>query len=560
MDERRPSLTGRPGPQGHGRGVLALRFAAVAIPLGFVAVFFAYPVVSIVGRGLTPGGSLSLSAFAEVATDGDLIGVAWFTLWQAVVSTAITVIVALPGAYVISQYRFRGRSLLRAALTVPLILPTVVVGITFLTLAGPNGALGLDLKGSVWLILLAHTFYNYAVVVRTVGGLWSHLDPRIEDAARVLGAGRLRAFFEVTLPMLRPAIAAASSIVFLFTFTSFGVILILGAPRRATLEVEIFRQTADLLNLEIAAVLALVQLVGVFLILRGYARFQERRSLALALRPRREVERRVDTPGRRLVLAANLALMAALLFAPLAVLIKRSLTTSDGIALTFYEKLADSGGSTGLSVSPLESIGNSLAFAAVATVVALVVGGLASTVIAYGRNRLSSWFDSLLMLPLGTSAVTIGFGFLISLDKGILDLRTAWILIPLAHALVAIPFVIRVMAPMMRSIDNRLREAAAVLGAGPLRVMREIDLPIVARASLVAASFAAAISLGEFGATAFIVRPDVTTLPVAIYGLHTRPGELNFGMAMALSVILMVITAAVMMVVERFRVRDVGEF
>ena len=532
----------------------------MGIPLGFITLFFLYPVASIIWRGLTPDGFLSFEALGQVFTDGDLREIAWFTLWQAAVSTLVTIVVALPGAYVMSQYRFRGRSVLRAAVTVPLILPTVVVGVAFLALAGPQGSLGLDLKGSIWIILLAHTFYNYAVVVRTVGGLWSHLDPRMEQAARVLGAGRMRAFFEVTLPLLRPAIAAAASIVFLFSFTSFGVILILGAPRRATLEVEIFRQTAQFLNLPIAAALAILQLLGVFLILSFYSRYQERRAIELNLRPAAEVERSAKGWKPKMVIGGNLALMGLLLFLPLGVLIRRSVTTSTGLGLDFYRNLNQAGGRTTLAVPPTEAMLNSLLFALVAACIALLVGGLASIVVGYGRSRWSRWFDSLLMLPLGTSAVTVGFGFLISLNKGVLNLRTNWFLIPLAHALVAVPFVIRVMAPMIRSIDNRLREAAAVLGAGPARIGREIDLPIVARAGLVGAGFAAAISLGEFGATAFIVRPNVLTLPVAIFRLIGRPGELNFGMAMAMSVILMTVTGVVMMLVERFRPGDVGTF
>ncbi len=539
---------------------VASRAILVGIPLGFITIFFVYPVASIIWRGLTPDDSLSLQALGDVFLNQDLRKVAWFTLWQAAVSTVVTVIVALPGAYVMSQYRFRGRSILRAAITVPLILPTVVVGVAFLALAGPEGALGVDLRGSIWIILLAHSFYNYAVVVRTVGGMWAHLDPRMEQVARVLGAGRVRAFFEVTLPLLRPAIAAAASIVFLFSFTSFGVILILGAPRLATLEVEIFRQTAQFLNLPVAASLAIVQLLGVFLILSIYSRYQERRAIELNLRPASEVERPAGTWKSKAVIVGNVVLMGLLLFVPLGVLVKRSITTSTGLGLAFYRGLNQSGGRTTLAVPPMEAIANSLLFALVASLIALAVGGMASIVVGYGRGRWSRWFDSLLMLPLGTSAVTVGFGFLISLDKGILDLRTSWFLIPLAHALVAMPFVIRVMAPMIRSIDNRLREAASVLGASPARVGREIDLPIVARAALVGTGFAAAISLGEFGATAFIVRPNVITLPVAIFRLIGRPGELNFGMAMAMSVILMVVTGVVMMLVERFRAGDIGNF
>lgn len=541
-------------------GRLGLRAGIVGVPLLFLSIFFLYPVASIIWRGLAPDGSISFDGLTKILTDSDLRGVAWFTFWQAAVSTVVTLVIALPGAYMISRYKFKGRSLLRAAITVPLILPTVVVGVAFLALAGPGGSLGVDLKGSIWIILIAHSFYNYAVVVRTVGGLWSHLDPQMEQAARVLGASRFRAFTQVTLPLLRPAITAAASIVFLFSFTSFGVVLILGAPRLVTLEVEIYRQTAQLLNLPIAAALAIVQLVGVFGILYVYSRYQQRKAVELNLRPSSEVERPIRTVKERLAVGLNIALMAGLLFVPMGVLIKRSVTTSEGLALTYYRNLTQSGGTTTLFVPPTTAIQNSLVFALVAVLIAVAVGGLASIVVGYGKGTFSRWFDSLLMLPLGTSAVTIGFGILISLDKGILDLRTKWILIPLAHALVAIPFVIRVMAPMIRSIDNRLREAAAVLGASPIRVAREVDAPIVAQAALVAAGFAAAISLGEFGATSFIVRPDVPTLPISIFRLIGRPGELNFGMAMAMSVILMAVTAIVMLFVERFRVGDIGDF
>ncbi len=164
------------------------------------------------------------------------------------------------------------------------------------------------------------------------------------------------------------------------------------------------------------------------------------------------------------------------------------------------------------------------------------------------------------MLPLGTSAVTVGFGFLIALDSPPLDLRSEPALIPLAHAVVAVPFVVRSMVPVLRSIDPQLREAAAVLGAAPGRVWREIDLPMVRRAVAVATGFALAVSLGEFGATVFIARPDYPTIPVAIYRFLGRPGALNLGQAMALSTLLMALTATAILAVERVRVRDLGDF
>jgi len=213
-------------------------------------------------------------------------------------------------------------------------------------------------------------------------------------------------------------------------------------------------------------------------------------------------------------------------------------------------------GST-LFVEPVHAIANSLRFAVAATVIAVVVGGCAAFALAWSHRR---GLDTLVSLPLGVSAVTVGFGFLIALDDAPLDLRDSWWLVPIAQALVAVPFVVRVMSPVLRAIDPRLRDAAATLGASPARVWREVDLPIVARAALVAAGFAFAISLGEFGATVFIVRPDEPTLPVLVYRLLGQPGPLNFGGAMAASVILMALTAVAILGIERFRAGTVGTF
>ncbi len=532
-----------------------------AVPAGFLVVFFAYPVATIVLAGLRPDGRWELEAFTEILADPSVAEVLWFTLWQAAASTGLTLVLALPGAYVLARYDFRGRSLVRAAITVPFVLPTVVVASAFLAIVGPRGVIGgAGLHQSIWAVLVAHAFFNYAVVVRTVGGLWAHLDPRMAEAAQVLGAGRARAFREVTLPLLRPAIAASAAIVFLFTFTSFGVVVLLGGPRRATLEVEIVRATRDLLDLRLAAVLALVQLVAVVAIVAVYGWLQAHAPARQRLRAGAEVAVRATSARRRLVLGANLAVMAVLLGAPLAILVERSFRAPGGYGLGSYRALGESAAASTLFVPPVEAIGNSVVFALAATVIALVVGVPAA--VALARRRRGGWraFDVALMLPLGTSAVTVGFGFLIALDAPPLDLRASPMLIPIAHALVAMPFVVRILVPVLTSIDVRLREAAAVLGAGPVRVWREVDLAIVGRALLVACGFAFAISIGEFGATLLIARADTPTLPVAIFRFLGRPGAASFGQAMAMSTILMVVTASAILVIERFRVGDVGQF
>ncbi|MEU5977333.1 iron ABC transporter permease [Streptomyces sp. NPDC047315] len=550
----------------------------MALPVAFFGVFFAYPVAAIVGRGLRDGGSWQFGRIGEVLGRPDVLDVLWFTTWQALASTALTLLVALPGAYVTARYDFPGKGLLRAAVTVPFVLPTVVVGTAFLALLGRGGLLdeawGIRLDTTVWAILLAHVFFNYAVVVRTVGGLWAQLDPRQEEAARVLGAGRFAAWRTITLPALAPSLAAAALMVFLFTFTSFGVVQILGGPGFATLEVEIYRQTAQLLDLRTAAVLTLVQFAAVGAVLGVHAWTVRRRESALTLVDPASTARRPRGVRQWALLGGVLTTVALLVLVPLGVLVERSLSTPDGYGFDYYRALGSLDASGGaFLVPPVHAVANSLKYALAATAIAVVVGGLAAAALARrpgpegrerGAGRLIRGFDALLMLPLGVSAVTVGFGFLITLDEPPLDLRASWILVPLAQALVGVPFVVRTMLPVLRAVDGRLREAAAVLGASPLRVWREVDLPLVRRALLIAAGFAFAVSLGEFGATVFIARPDNPTLPVAVARLLGRPGELNYGQAMALSTILMVVCAGALLLLERIRLRttngSTGEF
>jgi thiamine transport system permease protein len=519
--------------------------ALIGLPLVFLGYFFVYPLVTILWTGLGSGGAGS--AFRTVFTDPTLRSVAWFTLWQAVASTVLTFLVGMPGALVFARYDFPGRSLFRALTLVPFVLPTLAVATAMLALWGAGSPIGVDLRGTVWIILIAHVFYNLAIVIRGVGSFWEQIDPRIEEVARTLGAGRFRTFREVTLPILAPAMWSAAALVFLFSFTSFGVVLVLGDLTRTTIEVEIWRQTTAFARLDIAAALAIVQLVGVSIILFLYARMGRSRT-ELPYLPPSESVRRPRTVAERWMVWGTLGALAVVVATPIAMLIGRSLSTDGGVGFGNYVDLFS--GAPQLGVSVPGAVGNTLRFAAVAVTIATAIGGLAAATITVDRGRVGQLFDTTLMLPLGASAVMIGFGFLVALDEPF-DLRTSLLLIPIAHSLVAIPFVVRTMVPPMRSIQQRLRDAAATLGASPIRVWREIDLPIVGRAAAVGAAFAFAISVGEFGATAFIVRPESTTMPVAIFRLLGRPG--TFGEAMALSVLLMALTAIAAFAIERVR-------
>jgi len=158
-----------------------------------------------------------------------------------------------------------------------------------------------------------------------------------------------------------------------------------------------------------------------------------------------------------------------------------------------------------------------------------------------------------MLLPLGTSAVTVGLGMLLAFGRPPLDLRNTGLLIVLAQALVAIPFVVRVLAPALSGFDRRYLDAAAVLGRSPVRALAGVAVPLLLPAVVVAAGFAFAVTIGEFGATVFLASPADPTLPVAISRLLARPGEVTVAAAYAASAVLMLITAAVVVGMDRVR-------
>jgi thiamine transport system permease protein len=539
-------------------GVLGGRTALLLAvpPLVFLVVFFVWPVVSILTLGLAPGGSVDVAAALQAIGQRTVLEDIVFTVVLATSATALTLVFGLPVAWVFARFSFPGRDVARALATVPFVLPTVVVATAFLALLGPRN----PIVGTIWAVLLASIFYNLAVILRLVGGLWSHLDPRLEEAARVLGASPFGAFREVTWPLLRPAMLSAVSIVFLFNVTSFGVVLLLGGPGPTTLEVEIYRQTAQLLDLRTAAALAIVQLCGVVALLVAYARSQERLAVTQRLRPASETARPARTGRERVAVTVILGALALYLGLPLAVLVVRSVTALGGPGLQAYADLWSAQQSSALFVPPSQAIANSIVFATATMLLATGLGLMASLVIGYRRGWLSSLFDTAVMLPLGTSAVVLGFGFIITLDAPPLDLRTSALLIPIAHTLIAMPFVLRALVPVIRSIDPRQREAAAILGASGSRTWREVDLPVIRRQMLVGSAFAFAVSLGEFGATIFIARPDTPTIPIAVARLLSVPGAVPFAMAMAMSTLLMLLTAAALLIVERFRMPGAQPF
>lgn len=562
MDRNRPALIER-----------LLWYGLLLVPLIFFGVFYVFPMLSILDIGLRPDGQLDFSGFAELVTSNYYRDTLIFTTYQAVLSTGLTLGLALPVAYIFTRYNFRGKGTLLALSTLPFVLPTIVVASAFLALLGRNGLLNtwlmqtfelsappIQLEQTLAIVLIVHVFYNFPIALRMIVGYWSNQSDRIEEAARILGARGWRLWWHVRLPVLRPILVASALLVFIFTFTSFGVVLILGGIRFATIEVQIYYQALNVFNLPLAAALSLLQIGVMLLAMILYTSAQ--RGVPRDLRAAGQVARK-PSGWQRLYVVVAVGVTTIVLFVPLGALILRSMALRGGdIGIDYYLALFAADHASVLFVPPFEAIQNSVVFALITVLIAMIVG-IPASYLTSGKVQfrgIARIFDPLFMLPLATSAVTLGFGFIVALDEPPLNLRSSALLIPIAHALIAVPFVIRSVQPALRSIPPSLPEAAMTLGADRWRLWRFVELPLISRALVVGATFAFTVSMGEFGASLFVARPDSPTMPVVIFRLLGQPGATNYGQAMAMSVLLMLVCAVSFLIIDSARTAGVGEF
>ncbi|WP_062200501.1 ABC transporter permease [Demequina salsinemoris] len=528
-------------------------WAVAVVPLSFLGLFFLWPVASVLVRGLFE--DWDMAAGWAVLTSSRTLEAIWTTLYLALLGTLGSLAVGLPAAWALGRFEWRGRRTVRALLTTPFVLPTLVVAAAFSALFSSSGLLGSwGLDQTPASIVLALTFFNVSVVVRLVGNAWETMPSSLAAAARTLGASRARAYWNVTLPALAPTIASAAAVVFLFCSTSFALVLVLGGSRVRTVETEIYLQVNQFLDLRAASVLALVQVAIVALALWISARVGGARGFTQAVQGRRGPRR-----FERLAVVGALVPAVVLLVLPLSALIERSLRVGDGYGLDHYAAIFSVPARNVLPVSVAQATLNSVVTAAIATVIVAVMGLLVTALVAR-RSRRGSLLEGLTMLPLGVSAVVVGLGMLLTLNTSVLgvDLRASWWLVPIAQAIVALPLMVRAMLPAVRSLDPRLRAAAASLGASPWRVRWHVDAVLLRPAVAASLAFSFAIAMGEFGATAFVARPDRPTLTTAIARLLSRPGAENVGLAYASSVMLAVLVAAVMLASERWRARSGG--
>ena len=575
----------------------------IAAMLTTLVVVFYYPVGSVLGSAISAGGRLTLdplvavlgdpfytgSAHSLVTAPASLPGrfVAWvnagmpavdlglfgFTAYQALLSTVVSVAVGLPGAYLLARFEFPGREFLRSVTILPFVMPSILVAVGFLAMFGRTGVVN-DLLATVGLgpvnvvftleiVILAHAFYNAPLVTRLVTAAWESVDTRSVETARTLGAPPLRAFRDVTLPQLVPAILTASVLTFIFTFLSFPIVLALGGLQLATVEVWLFARVQNLELVEAATLGAIETALSLGLIYI-YLRFE---ATQISTHGQGQLRSRLPLfAGWRSMLDPRrlgvfvYSLVAAVLFVgPLVSLVVESLTTPNGaFTLDYYAFLLAQQASAAVgTINPLAAIINSLLFGLGALALALPMGVLVS-VVATHEGSGSRFAEALLTAPLAVSGIVLGLGMLRTLVFGttVFGHRltvTGPIAIVAAHAIAAYPFVTRNVTPALSGIDDRLVDAARALGADRPTVLVDIELPLIAPALIAGAAFAFAISIGEFDSTVLLAEGvDSATMPVALerYTANRSLGP-NLGPATAMGTVLLAVTTGSFMLIDR---------
>ncbi|WP_231699387.1 ABC transporter permease [Limnochorda pilosa] len=548
---------------GHGGGDLAL----AALPLAFLLIVFAYPlslvfVEAFTDRGPYRGVAFTLQHVAGVLSDPYVHRLLAFTARQALLSALMSLAIGLPVAYLFVRYDFPGKSALRSVVLVPFVLPAVTVALGFILVFGNNGVLNRTLEAlfgfripvlySLQGIVLAHAFYNAPLVVRTVHATWESVDPSYQESARALGAGRLRAFATVTLPMIAPGVVTGTLLAFVFSFMSFAIVLALGGARLATLEVEIFTQVRVLLDYATGAALALVETVLSLLLTYLYLRAEASlRTRWLPVRRQPTVPLRLSWRHAPLLVLGALA--AAFFASPLVAVLWDALTHGAGGRFTLrwfravlapdYEALAGD--------SPLRAVWNSLRFGVATVGLAVPLGLLASLFLRGSRagRRWRELFEVMAVAPLGVSGVALGFGLLrATLRPPLAGAGAAWAIVAV-HALLALPFVIRTIRPALDALHPSLAESARSLGASRWRALREVELPLVGRSLLLGAALAFSISFSEMTATIVLAPPGLSTMPLTVYHLLAAR---SFGGASAMAVLLILVTGTSFVLLERF--------
>lgn len=528
-------------------------------------VLFLVPVCMTLGQAFVVDGGFSFSLIASTFTDPYYLRIMAFTLIQALCSTLASLLIGLPGAYLMTTYRFPGKRLLKTLYTIPFVLPSILVVLGFVIFYGNSGFLNkaimavfglkeppLRILYSFTAVLLAHAFYNFPVVVSIVGDYWQRLDSSCESAASTLGSKRAKVFRTITLPRLAPSILSAASLVFLFCFTSFAIILVLGGgPALTTTEVEIYRLARISMDTGRACALSLFSMLVAIVAMFVYSAAQRRQNHGEALgNQNAKLERKPRGFGQHLGIIIYLVFSLLFILCPILSIVARSLlgnaTRSGGLAfsLAAYERLFAAGSSNLKAVAA--SVAIALASSLLATAAALRI---CTSIARSSKTGIAT--DVAVMLPMVTSSVIVGLSYFVV--SKYMKFMPPFVMVILAHSVITMPFVVRTILPAYRKIPANLVNASYTLGFGARKTFRRIIRPILMPAMLTGMVFSFAMSMGELNATLLLGTTSMQTIPIQIYRLIS---SYNYQGACALGCILILVCFVVFFISETLKRRS----
>ncbi len=534
---------------------------------GFALFFilFLIPVCITLSQAFIEDGQISLVYIVETFTSPYYLRIMVFTLLQALISTLAALIIGLPGAYLMTTYRFPGKKLLKALYSVPFVLPSILVVLGFVIFYGNSGFLNkalmalfkleeppLKILYSFVAVIMAHAFYNFPVVISIVSEYWQKLDYSCERAALTLGSRRFKVFRTITLPRLRPAIFSSASLVFLFCFTSFAIILVLGGgPSLTTTEVEIYRLARISMDTSKACALSLFSMLVAILVLALYSVAQNKQNKGETIKQSQiKVQRKPCSFFQHFGISVYLIFSLLFILCPILSIIVRSFLGSASRAganewtISAYVKLFQAGSSN------LKAIVNSLGIALASSILATTAALRICTYIVKDK-RGGVAVDVTLMLPMVISSVIVGLSYFI-ISK-YLKFIPSIVLIILTHTVIIMPFIIRTVLPVYRKLPESLTNASRTMGYSARATFRHIEKPLLRPALLTGMVFAFVLSVGELNATLLLGSSSYQTLPVQIYRLIS---SYNYQGACALGSILIVICFIVFLISEALKRRS----
>lgn len=438
----------------------------------------------------------------------------FWTLTQAIISVVLTSFAAIPIAWCLAHYHFFGKTWILRLLMLPFIMPTLVAAMGVLALFGEHGLLWQGWNDTPYLLLYGNVFFNLPVMVRAIYQGLKQVPAHRLAAAQTLGASSWQQFWHIERPQILPWLMGGACLVFLYCFSGFGLALLLGGQRYATIEVEIYQLIAHELNIAHASVLVCLML-GITSLSAFVYTLLSRRSVSTSTHAKLPEKPRFFKQKCLLVLSLSLLMICC--FLPLAAVIVRALSLAQS-----WQVLTET--------ETLWALFNTFRFTLLTVLLAALLGLAHATAAHY-----LPWIRTLTFLPFMISPVCLAFGVLVIYPH---YSDSIFLLISL-YAVSAYPFVSKDILATWDALPHRYFSAAKILGATPWQSTTLILLPLLRPAFRRGLTLAAATAIGEFAASLFLARPEWTTLTTLIYQYLGRVGMENYDKAMVLTLVLL---------------------